>query len=69
MKEHKISRKQRILIVMKYLYLRGANKESVNNVYRKIISTPKQDLLYDEQKSNERIKVIGQNGNTGLHYD
>jgi hypothetical protein len=69
MKEHKISRKQRILIVMKYLYLRGANKESVNNVYRKIISTPKQDLLYDEQKSNDRIKVIGQNGNTGLHYD
>jgi hypothetical protein len=69
MKEHKISRKQRILIVMKYLYLRGANKESVNNVYRKIISTPKHDLLYDEQKSNDRIKVIGQNGNTGLHYD
>ena len=69
MKEHKISRKQRILIVMKYLYLRGANKESVNNVYRKIISTPKQDLLYDEQKSNDRIKVIGQNGNTGEHYD
>ncbi len=37
MKEHKISKKQRILIVMKYLYLRGANKESVNEVYRKII--------------------------------
>jgi hypothetical protein len=37
MKEHKISKKQRILIVMKYLYSRGANKESVNEVYRKII--------------------------------
>jgi len=28
---------QRVKIVMKYLGLRGANKESVNNVYRNIL--------------------------------
>lgn len=28
---------QRIKIVMNYLYLRGANKESVNSVYRNIL--------------------------------
>jgi hypothetical protein len=29
--------KQRILIVMKYYYLRGYNSERVNEVYKKII--------------------------------
>ena len=24
--------------------------------------------LYDEEKSNDRMKNIGQNGNEGLHY-
>lgn len=28
---------RRIKIVMNYLHLRGANKESVNNVYRNIL--------------------------------
>lgn len=28
---------QRVKIIMKYLGLRGANKESVNNVYRNIL--------------------------------
>ena len=37
MKEHKQSPLQRILVVMQYLYRRGGNKESVNNVYRNII--------------------------------
>jgi len=37
MKEHKQSPLQRILIVMQYLYRRGGNKESVNEVYRNII--------------------------------
>jgi hypothetical protein len=37
MKEHKLSPLQRIVIVMQYLYRRGGNKESVNNVYRNII--------------------------------
>jgi hypothetical protein len=37
MKEHKINPMQRIKIVMKYLMDRGANKESVNNVYRNIL--------------------------------
>ena len=37
MKNTSLSKLQRILIVMKYLTARGANKESVNNVYRKII--------------------------------
>jgi len=38
-KEHKISPKRRINIVMQYLMRRGANKESVNEVYRKIIDS------------------------------
>jgi len=37
MKEHKLSPLQRVTIVMQYLYRRGGNKESVNNVYRNII--------------------------------
>ena len=37
MKEHKQSPLQRILVVMQYLYRRGGNKESVNEVYRNII--------------------------------
>jgi hypothetical protein len=37
MKEHKLSPLQRVLLVMQYLYRRGGNKESVNNVYRNII--------------------------------
>ena len=37
MKEHKQSPLQRVLLVMQYLYRRGGNKESVNNVYRNII--------------------------------
>ena len=37
MKEHKLSPLQRVVIVMQYLYRRGGNKESVNNVYRNII--------------------------------
>lgn len=69
MKEHKISKKQRILIVMKYLGSRGANKESVNEVYRKLLCPPKQRHLYDESKSDTRMNVVGQNGNTGEHYD
>jgi hypothetical protein len=40
-KEHKISPKRRIGIVMQYLMNRGANKESVNEVYRKIINVDK----------------------------
>ena len=28
---------QRVKIVMNYLYMRGANKESVNSVYRNIL--------------------------------
>lgn len=28
---------QRIIVVMQYLYRRGGNKESVNNVYRNIL--------------------------------
>lgn len=36
-KIHNITPMQRIKIVMNYLHLRGANKESVNNVYRKIV--------------------------------
>lgn len=40
-KEHKISPKRRIGIVMQYLMNRGANKESVNEVYRKIINIDK----------------------------
>jgi len=36
-KEHKISPYQRIQIVIKYLERRGANKESVNKVYRNIL--------------------------------
>lgn len=36
-KEHKINPMQRIKIIMKYLMDRGANKESVNNVYRNIL--------------------------------
>lgn len=36
-KTHLINPMQRIKIVMNYLYLRGANKESVNNVYRNIL--------------------------------
>ena len=69
MKDHKISKKQRILIVMKYLGSRGANKESVNNVYRKLLCPPKNKALYDERLSDSRINIIGQNGNTGEHYD
>jgi hypothetical protein len=26
------------------------------------------DLIYDEESSEERMKAIGQNGNTGEHY-
>lgn len=37
-KEQKISPMQRIKIVMNYLTARGANKESVNNVYRNILN-------------------------------
>ena len=37
MKNTSLSKPQRILIVIKYLTARGAKKESVNNVYRKII--------------------------------
>ena len=37
MKEHKQSPLQRILVVMDFLWKRGNNKESVNNVYRNII--------------------------------
>lgn len=37
MREHKLSPMQRIVIVMQYLYRRGGNKESVNNVYRNIL--------------------------------
>jgi hypothetical protein len=37
MEKKKGSSLQRINAVLKYLYLRGANKESVNDVYRKII--------------------------------
>jgi len=40
-KEHKISPKRRIGIVMQYLMNRGANKESVNEIYRKIINVDK----------------------------
>lgn len=36
-KQHLINPMQRIKIVMNYLYLRGANKESVNRVYRNIL--------------------------------
>jgi hypothetical protein len=36
-KSQTISPMQRIKIVMNYLHLRGGNKESVNNVYRKIV--------------------------------
>jgi hypothetical protein len=36
-KVHNITPMQRIKIVMNYLHLRGGNKESVNNVYRKIV--------------------------------
>ena len=28
----------------------------------------KEELLWDENESNKRMDVIGQNGNTGLHY-
>jgi hypothetical protein len=38
-KEHKISPMQRVKIVMKYLTDRGANKESVNKVYRNVLKT------------------------------
>lgn len=37
MKKNNISPMQRIKIVMNYLMARGANKESVNNVYRNIL--------------------------------
>lgn len=66
-REHKISPKRRINIVMQYLMSRGANKESVNEVYRNIIDFEKH--YYDEDESLERMKVIGQNGNTGEHYE
>lgn len=33
----KLSKLQRIKIVMNYLYSKGANKESVNKIYHKII--------------------------------
>jgi hypothetical protein len=36
-KSQTITPMQRIKIVMNYLHLRGGNKESVNNVYRKIV--------------------------------
>lgn len=69
MKDHKISKRQRIQIVMKYLYLRGGNKESVNNVYRKYCCVPAEDqMLYNEDKSDRRMNIIGRNGNTGEHY-
>ena len=29
----------------------------------------KRGLIYNEEESEERMKVIAQNGNTGLHYD
>ena len=28
----------------------------------------KGSVNYDEEKVNKRINIIGQNGNTGLHY-
>ena len=28
----------------------------------------KEELLWDENESNKRMDVIGQNGNIGLHY-
>jgi len=37
MKEHNQSPMQRIIVVMQYLYRRGGNKESVNDVYRNIL--------------------------------
>ena len=37
MKEHKQSPLQRINRIMDFLWKRGNNKESVNNVYRNII--------------------------------
>lgn len=36
-KAHNITPMQRIKIVMNYLYLRGANSEMVNAVYRNIL--------------------------------
>lgn len=36
-KVHKINEMQRIKIVMSYLMDRGANKESVNSVYKNIL--------------------------------
>lgn len=45
MKEHKLSPLQRITIVMQYLYRKGANKESVNKVYRNIIK-PRYEKIY-----------------------
>ena len=36
-KTHAITPMQRVKIVMNYLHLRGANKESVNSVYRNIL--------------------------------
>jgi hypothetical protein len=36
-KIHNITPMQRIKILMNYLHLRGANKESVNNVYKNIL--------------------------------
>lgn len=66
-REHKISPKRRINIVMQYLMNRGANKESVNEIYRKIINFDKN--YYNENQSEKRMKIIGQNGNTGEHYE
>jgi hypothetical protein len=36
-KAQTITPMRRIKIIMNYLHLRGGNKESVNNVYRKIV--------------------------------
>jgi len=32
-------------------------------------STDEEEALWDEEQSEKRIDIIGQNGNEGLHYD
>jgi hypothetical protein len=49
---------------------REAESCTMNNncIYPKCLTIDKEEW-YNEEKVNERIKIVGQNGNSGEHYD
>ena len=44
-------------------------RENYDLIFRSNKEESEEDPLWDEEESDKRINTIGQNGNTGLHYE